>query len=251
MPGQERVARVVELDADRGRARPATIGRTSACAIAMGEVEDAERHAGRCTVRAHVAEPDGDEGRRPVDLELQLDHRRAEDLEALLERRPVEGQRAAVVLALVARELGALARRSRTGTTRHRRGPWLSATTTRGHPRDPAGDAALESRSPSRAEPLGRDARRRPHRLADPPSRRRRIERRRGDVLGHPGAEHRLVHDARVEALQPVVEPADDLGQEVELGPGVARCGYACAHGPMTPRRGTSRPRAAAGSRCE
>ena len=39
-------------------------------------------------------------------------------------------------------------------------------------------------------------------------------------AVGHPGAQHRLVHDARVAALQPMVPPAQHLLQEADLRPG-------------------------------
>jgi hypothetical protein len=72
----------------------------------MREVEDAVRGTGRRPVGRDVAQPNGDEGRRPVHRQLQLDDRRAEDLEPFCKDRGVECERAPVVFALVARELG-------------------------------------------------------------------------------------------------------------------------------------------------
>ncbi len=50
-----------------------------------------------------------------------------------------------------------------------------------------------------------------------------RVERRRGERLAHPCPQHRLVHRPGVSSLQPVIEPADDLGQEVVIRSGHAQ----------------------------
>ena len=52
-----------------------------------------------------IAEPRRDERQRPVDGNVELDHRRAEDLEAGRQRAGVEEQRQAVIDLLVAVEV--------------------------------------------------------------------------------------------------------------------------------------------------
>ena len=58
---------------------------------------------------------------------------------------------------------------------------------------------------------------RRPRCLGDPAARPLGIGRRRPHAFLHPGAQHRLVHDAGVDALQPVIPPAQRLLQEADL----------------------------------
>ena len=76
-------------------------------ALAVAEIEHAIGHAGRGTTGEDVAEPHGNVGLGLVDLELQLDRGRAEDLDVGGQRRGVEQQRAAVIDALIDRLLGA------------------------------------------------------------------------------------------------------------------------------------------------
>jgi hypothetical protein len=69
--------------------------------VAVGEVAQAVADPGGPAVRRDVRQAHRDHGRRPVDGELQVHHRRTEDLQPLGEHRAVEDQRAAVLLALV------------------------------------------------------------------------------------------------------------------------------------------------------
>src|SRR5579862_8420578 len=39
-------------------------------------------------------------------------------------------------------------------------------------------------------------------------------------ALRHPRAQHRLIHHARVDALEPMVPPAQDFLEKADLGPG-------------------------------
>jgi hypothetical protein len=59
---------------------------------AVGEVEDAVRGTDRGAVRRNITEPHRNEGRGPVNGELQFDRGRTQDLEALGEWSGVEGQ---------------------------------------------------------------------------------------------------------------------------------------------------------------
>ena len=64
---------------------------------------------------------------------------------------------------------------------------------------------------------------RRPLRLGHPTTRDLGVTHRRRQRLLDPGAQHRLGHDAGVDALQPVVEPAGHLLQEADGGLGRPR----------------------------
>ena len=63
---------------------------------------------------------------------------------------------------------------------------------------------------------------RRPRALGHPAARPLGVVAGRRDALLHPGAQHRLVHDAGLDALQPVVPPAQALLQEADRRPGLA-----------------------------
>ena len=188
----------------------------------MGQVEHAERHPRRRAVGRDVAQPDRDERRRPIDREVERRHGCAEDLEPLRERRAVPRQRSTVVLALVAREL----RPAAAGAVR--------APLAAGQPGD-----ARRCPGPRRHGRLAARGRRPPSASSRPSPRTQRRASIRGDGqtgsptqrpgaigverpgrqrLAHPGAQHRLVHRPVVDALQPVVEPAHDLGEEVVAG---------------------------------
>src|SRR5262245_14008090 len=108
MARQERIAGVVELDADR-YALTGDRGVSRVVAVTMRDIQHPEGDPRRGAVRAHIAQAYRHERARPVDLQVELHDRCTQDLRAFVERRPVPRQRASVVLALVTRELGALA----------------------------------------------------------------------------------------------------------------------------------------------
>ncbi len=60
----------------------------------------------------------------------------------------------------------------------------------------------------------------RPGRFGDPPSRQFLVIGRRPHAVGHPRAQHRLVHHAGVDALQPMIPPPQRLLQEADLRTG-------------------------------
>jgi len=70
-------------------------------ALAVGQVEDAVGDERRLAVPTDVAKTRHDEGVRPVGADLQVGDRRAQDLEALGERRGLEADRRPVVELLV------------------------------------------------------------------------------------------------------------------------------------------------------
>ena len=92
----------------RARARPASErpARAAAARVAVSvrEVENPSAHERRRAVGEHVAEPRREERHRVRRRDREREPRVSEDLELLLERLPVVGERALVVLALVVRE---------------------------------------------------------------------------------------------------------------------------------------------------
>src|SRR4029079_1949315 len=69
---------------------------------------------------------------------------------------------------------------------------------------------------PVELQRLGADVRRRPLLLGDPAALPHLVERARRRRVLHPAAEHRLVHDPRVDALEPVIPPANAFLEEAD-----------------------------------
>ena len=97
--GKDR-ARVVELQA-HAVAPARQERRRLLVAVVMREVQDAVGDAQRLARGMDVAEPGDEVGDRLVGRKLDVEHRRAEQLDRAVERRGLEGERTRVVLALV------------------------------------------------------------------------------------------------------------------------------------------------------
>ena len=186
---------------------PAALERLDlAVTVAVGQIEEPARDQERRAVRRHSAEPNGDERLGAIRLERQLDLRKAEDVERLLERFEREAHRARVLRTLVGRPV---------------------ALTAVGTPRAGVGAGRLSAadtyRELARQRQLTRvDRRRGPLRLGHPAARPL------GVVVGgrqhvlDPGAQRGLVHDPGVDALEPVVPPAQALLEEADRRAGLA-----------------------------
>ena len=118
------------------------------------------------------------------------------------------------------------------------------------------GPARLDAEQRARPPPSGElpdarvDARRRPRLLGHPAARPHLVGRPRLDRVLHPDAQHRLVHDAGLDALEPVVEPAHALLQEADRRPGRAVLGERVRPRPDQPlARARRARRAGAGPR--
>ena len=168
----------------------------------MGQVQDAERDPRRRAVGSHVAQPDRDERRRPVDREVERRPpvRRGSRARSR-ERRAVPRQRAAVVLALVARGT----RGPRPPVPYGHHSP-PARPVIRGEAHDrvagPRACRRARGRLDRRREPVAAKrpaaatrsaATARPARRPTAPAR-SSIERPGRQRLAHPGAEHRFVH---------------------------------------------------------
>ncbi len=102
MPGRQPVAEVVELEAHAIKT-PGLERARLGMAVTVRQVQHAVGDAERRAVRRHVAEPGDQMRHRPVGHDVELDHRRTQELDRLPHRVAVEDDRAAVVGALVAR----------------------------------------------------------------------------------------------------------------------------------------------------
>jgi hypothetical protein len=81
-------------------------------ALAVGQVEQPVSHQGRGAVGLDVVQTRREQGPRLVDREVELDHRRPEDLDPRRERFGIEGERATVVGTLIERHLALGAERA-------------------------------------------------------------------------------------------------------------------------------------------
>src|SRR5215211_7500399 len=77
-------------------------------ALTVSEVEEATGDERRRAVGEDLAEADANEPERPVDREVESQGREPEDLERLVERLEVVGERARIVEPLVTGEVGVL-----------------------------------------------------------------------------------------------------------------------------------------------
>ncbi len=223
VPGREGMGGVVELDAHRvapaGRER-----RGLGMAVTVGEVEHAVGDERRGAVGRDVAEARDDEGLGPVGAELERRDRRAQDLEALGERRAVEAQGRAVVEALVRRQIAcAVAAPLAVGEAQ----PLRRADRERG-----LGGRLLLEPARAQRQPLHLDARRGPAGLGDPAAGPLVVGHLRRGALLQPDAVRGLGHDAAVDALEPVVPPAQRLLQEADLRAGPREMRIAVRPGP-------------------
>ena len=143
-----------------------------------------------------------------------MHHRGAEDLHPLGEGFAVEGQRAAVLLALVVGEVGwGVVGAPLPGELAHRQRGLHGQRELAARPAGGVGGQDLVA-----AEGVGgrHDVRGGPARLADPPTRPVLVGRRGRHALLHPDAQHGLGHDVVVDVAQPVVPPADELLEEAD-----------------------------------
>ena len=208
-----RVRREVEGDAPLVASSGLQHGRLLV-ALAVCEVEEPAGDQRRRPVREDIAEAYADERLWAVDRERKDRLGEAEELEgapgAVRSRRRAKARRPA-----------AGRRRGRpTGLPRTRRPPPSRRTGRRG---------AAPTRSP--VAPARTSRRGATARTSPPPS----FPASRIGRLRSPGPEstpeHRLVHDARVDALEPVVPPAEGLLEETDAGPGGRRPGTRAPRG--------------------
>ena len=216
--------RRLELELDRGR--NADLERSRLLVPRpVGEVEDAAAHERGRAVGEDVAETCGEKCHGVRGRDRELDAWVAQDLQLSLER-PVVRQRSLVVLALI---FGECPRRlARAGDPRRR------AVV-------PAyGDAIVcrALRAPDRrSEPLGG-----PRRLRAPLAAHLREVGRRPGGSPHEHCDRRLVVDPVLVSSQPAAEPADELGDEVDV-----RAGYGGRGRHVPPRADDHAARAAQG----
>src|SRR6056297_2425271 len=193
-------------------------------AVAVGEIEQAVRHARDLVVGGHVGEAYGDHGDFLFGGNFEIDARRAHDLEALVEPLALEHQRAAVFLPLVVGQV-------RTGRIR---APF-------------AGEQAYRKRRLNRVpegfgiqfgidQPIARqvigafaDSCAGPPVLGHPASGPLAVISGRRHAVLHPDAQHGLVFDAGVLALEPVIPPVQQFPEEIDRGAGNALVGILVA----------------------
>src|SRR5215475_4326784 len=193
-------------------------------AVAVGQVQQSVSYPGRCAAGGNVVQADSNTGHGLVNRNLQGYHRRAQDFDYFPQRIGVENQRTTVVTTLVQRRLS-----------------WCAKSTPfAGTNPGGLGGTKIElsfdrrcAAQPTHIEPVtfDRDTRRRPLSFCHPAARALFIEWLRRDAFLHPDPQHRLGHNARIGALQPVVPPAERLLQEsdgrtryavvrIKMGPG-------------------------------
>ena len=163
-----------------------------------------------------VVEAGDDVGDRSVDLEIEFHHRLAENVDVRLEQLGLEGDRCAVVLALIAREF-------RSVTAGAVRAPF-AAGKTQCLGRD-GGSRLVAARFPAetvRIQVIAAvvDPFRGPRDLADPVTRTVTVPGTRRHPVLQEDPEHRLFHDSRLLVLEPVIPPAQHLLEKAEVGPG-------------------------------
>src|SRR5712692_2178273 len=161
---------------------------------------------------------------------MQSNRGEAQDFQWLLQWRTGKRQRAGVITALVPRQATGSVTRTPEGRRESNRQGSLPAI------RRYLGWRCWSKCSSSPEIPgLRGGARDRPLGLTPPPSGdnlRIRIWRTR---LLHPDSEHGLAHDAGIDALQPVVPPADHLAQVINLRAGMGDMGHVVQPGANQP----------------
>ena len=167
----------------------------------------------------------------------------AEQLERRVQRRRVEAQRAAVVGALVERQIVGVAVRAPGAAVQAGR---LRAPHLRAPPRSPASAASVPPAA--RWSRSSRRARRRPARLGHPAARPLLVARAGRHGVLQPGRQHRLVVEPVRDALEPAVEEAHALAERAHGGRRDAVHRIVVAPGPDQ-RRGAARRGARAGGR--
>src|SRR5215813_3122151 len=193
-------------------------------AVAVGQVQQSVSYPGRCAAGGNVVQADSNTGHGLVNRNLQGCHRRAQDFDSFPQRLGVENQRTTVVTTLVQRRLSWCAKStpfagSETGCLR---GTKIELSFDRRCAAQPTriGPIAFEGDTPRR--PLG---------FRNPAAGPMFVKRLWRDAFLHPDPQHRLGHNARIGALQPVIPPAERLLQEsdgrtrhavvrIKMGPG-------------------------------
>src|SRR4029077_3113604 len=145
--------------------------------------------------------------------DIERYHRSAKDLDRLIEWRRLENQGAHVIFLLVAcliaptTEWNPIAP---TLTNRLRRACGASRQRCRGFPQPLIGQE----------QPPRLYSWRWPRRLRNPPARQRRVMGRRFHTFRHPRTQHRFIHHARIDALQPIIPRTQDFLEKSDLGSG-------------------------------
>ena len=208
MAGLEDPRRGLELQLDLGR-RPGLERLRCDVTVAVGEVEHAAAHERGRAVREDVAQPRRQECHRVRRRHGHLKPRVTEELELIVERRPVVRQRARVVLSLIVRQPP----RCLAGARDPRCGSDIAAHG------DAIGRGALGPPD-ARAQAL-----RGPGRLRAPLAAHLREIRCRLRRTAHEDRDRRFLVDAVPLVAEPAREPADELGHEVDVRPGDRRRG--------------------------
>ncbi len=201
-------------------------------AVAVRQVELPAGDERGDAVRGNVAQAHGGEGERAVRGEHELEPRDAEQLDPLAQRLRGERERAPVLGALVTGEDPAAVEAGRL----------QAADRELGLVRDSRRQPAVRGQR----ERLCLDVGARPARLGDPAARQLVVEPGR-ERLGHPRpqAAARSRRRSRLPLSQRSHQRSDSCRKPI-AGPGAACSGYVCAHGPISPFRGTSSPSSSA-----
>ena len=212
MSGREGVGDVVQLHADR-ESFAGHEGRRGLVAFTVRQVEHAVGNPQRAAVGCDVVEADRHQRHRPVAIEVQLELRGAEQLEAFRQGLGVEAEREGVVDALVDGFAGRIA---------------LSVPLAGGESQG-LGRRCLDAFLLSGLAPEtiacemkidGVRVLAAPRTRCHPPTRTLGMEGRRPHPLLHPQPAGRFVHDAVVHAVQPTLPPAKRVLQKADRGAG-------------------------------
>ncbi len=186
-------------------------------AFAMRQVEEPVADPRRGAVGGHVHQPQRHLRHRLVDGDGQCQHRVAHHVQGLGQGGGVEDQAAGIVTPLIAGLVAGM----RVGTPLAAMPPDPERRVDLAHTARKiarCGERAIRAKRKRGA----RDVRRGPGGLGDPVPVTARIMRRRAGVILQEEAQRRLVHDAGIDALQPLVPPAGFFGQPVD-----GRAGFA------------------------
>ena len=215
MTGGKAVGYIVELDsrfaAFTGNKR---IGKF--VALAMAEIEHAIADQCRDPIGKDVIEAHNRLGYRAVAVEHEPELGHAEDFQRIAQRLGIKDQRPAVIHLLVGWHLNISAEGAPTAACKPRRGWRVDLDAPLGLARRDEGAAG------SQCERQALDPPRRPTRFGDPPTRSSFILRLGPYTILHPDTKHGLVHDPGIDALQPVVPPAQCLLKEPDRWAGYA-----------------------------
>ena len=194
-------------------------------AVAVAQVGHGIAQSGHGAVGPHRIEPDRGQGHRPVGADPQVEHGGPDQIEVSRQGRRVKGQRARIVLPLIARELRAHpddAVLAAVGTGVLRRADAASAFAA-----SFTAQAVLVQVPALQLKAVGR-----PDLVADPAARNVRDRGARSSQVHDVGAKRRVLLDAGRLLLQPAIPPAQRFLQEADARLGHREMGVLVGPGP-------------------